>query len=269
MLSNDAVARDYILDSHFEQTVERRRAERLALAVQDTTTLNYDGLSNTSGLHKLGGGGKGSAGILARFGVAVNAVGRPLGTYTVDTDFHQAEDKDSVRWVDGLDRVQELACACPDNRVVTVCHREGDLWELISRAERTGAALLVRASRGAKRRVAQASGAYTDLWDHVLATEPVGGRTIEVPACAVPNRRRDRTAKLILRCTAVDLLPPKDRKTEPPVHMIAVSGLEAEPTRRPALPAAKKRKQNQPRHWMLPTTEGQVDLDTTRTVLRW
>ena len=53
LLSNDAVTMDHILDSHFEQTVERCRAERLVLAVQDTTTLNYDGLSNTSGLDEL------------------------------------------------------------------------------------------------------------------------------------------------------------------------------------------------------------------------
>ena len=269
LLSNDAVTMDHILDSHFEQTVERCRAERLVLAVQDTTTLNYDGLSSTSGLDALGGGGKGSSGILAHFGVAVNAVGRPLGMFTVDTDFRQAADKDSVRWVDGLERAQELARACPDSRMVTVCDRESDFWALISRAEQTGAALLVRANRGAKRRVALTSGEDADLWDHVLATEPVGGRKIEVPACGGPNRRRGRTAKLTLRCTAVDVLPPKDREREPPVRMIAVSAREEDPPRRPARSTSQKRKQNQPLHWMLLTTEGQADLDTACTVLRW
>ena len=112
MLSNDAVTMDHILDSHFEQTVERCRAERFVLAVQNTTTLNYDGRSSTSGLDELAGGGKGSTVILAHFGVAVNAVGRPLGMYTVDTDFRQAADKDSVCWVDGLERAQELVRAC-------------------------------------------------------------------------------------------------------------------------------------------------------------
>ena len=113
LLSNDAVTMDHILDSHYEQTVERCQAERLVLVVQDTTALNYDDLTKTSGLDDLGGGGKGSAGILAHSGVAVNAVGRPLGMYTVDTDFRQAEDKDSVRRVDGLERAQELAQCLP------------------------------------------------------------------------------------------------------------------------------------------------------------
>ena len=262
LLSDDAVTMDHILDSHFEQTVERCRAERLVLAVQDTTTLNYYGLSSTSGLDALGGGGKGSAGILAHFGVAVNAVGRPPGMYTVDTDFRQAEDKDSVRPVAGLERAQELARACPDSRVVTVCDREGDFRELISRAEQTGAALLVRASRGAQRRVALASGEDANLWDHVLETGPVVGRTIEVPACGGPNRRRGRTAKLTLRCTAVDLLAPEgpgegttgphDRRLGPggrPAPSPGTAGseeTETEPTA--ALVAADHRGPGRPRH---------------------
>ena len=41
LLSNDAVTMDHILDSHYEQTVERCHAERLVLAVQDTTTLSH------------------------------------------------------------------------------------------------------------------------------------------------------------------------------------------------------------------------------------
>ena len=271
LLSNDAVTMDHILGSHFEQTVERCRAERLVLAVQGTTTLHYDGLSRTLGLDGLGGGGKGSSGLLAHFGVAVNAVGRPLGMYTVDTDFRQAMDKDSLRWVNGLERAQELSRACPDSRVVTVCDRDGDFWELISHAAQTGgAALLVRASRGTKRRVALASGGDAALWDHVLEREPVGQRKTEVPARGGPNRRRGRMAKLTLRCTPVDLLPPNDRQGsgEPPVRMIAVSAREEDPPRRPALPASKKRK-DKPLHWMLLTTEGTANLDTARTVLRW
>ncbi len=193
LLSNEAVRMEYILDSHVEQTVERCRAERLVLAVQDTTTLNYDGLSGTSGLDDLAGGGKGTSGILAHVGMAVNAVGRPLGMFDADADFCQAEGKDSVRWIAGLDRAQELARACPHTRVVTVCDREGDFREMNSRAEETGASLLIRASQGTQRRVALPSGDDADLWDHVLETDPVGRRRIVVPACG--GRTAGRAAR--------------------------------------------------------------------------
>ena len=59
LLSSDGVTMEHILESHSEQTVERCRAERFVLAVQDTTTPNYNGLSGTSGLDALGGGGQG------------------------------------------------------------------------------------------------------------------------------------------------------------------------------------------------------------------
>ncbi len=91
-------------------------------------------LSATRGLDALGGGGKGSAGILAHFGVAVNGAGRPLGAFLANADFRQDPERDSVRWTDGLDRAQGLAAACPDTRVVTICDREGDSWELLARA---------------------------------------------------------------------------------------------------------------------------------------
>jgi len=267
LLSNGAVTMEHVLESHFEQTVERCRAERLVLAVQDTTTLNHDGLSGTSGLDGPGGGGKGTSGILAHVGVAVNAAGRPLGMFAADADLRQDPEKDSVRWTDGLDRAQELARACPDTRVVTVCDREGDFWEMVSRAEETGAALLVRASRGAKRRVAPAPGGDEDLWEHVLGTDPVGARKVEVPACGGPNRRKGRTARTVLRCVEVDLLPPKDRKGDPPVRMTAVSAPGEDPPRR--LAGRKAGGDGGPLHWMLLATEGGAGIETARTVLRW
>ncbi len=79
LLSNDAVTMEHILESHCEQTVERCRAERFVPAVQDTTTLNHDGLPATSGLDGLGGGGKGTSGILAHFGIAPTRSGGPSG----------------------------------------------------------------------------------------------------------------------------------------------------------------------------------------------
>ncbi len=267
LLSNDAVTMEHILESHCEQTVERCRAERFVLAVQDTTTLNYDGLSATSGLDGLGGGGKGTSGILAHFGIALNAVGRPLGTFLADADFRQEEGKDSVRWVDGLDRAQGLADACPDTRVVNVCDREGDFWQLLTRAEEKGAELLVRASKGSRRRVATADGGGADLWEHVLGTEPVGERKVEVPACGGPNRRKGGAAKLTLRCAEVDLLPPKDRAGDAPARMVAVSAREENPPRRPA--TAKGRKRCAPLHWMLLVNGGEAGPDTAREVLRW
>lgn len=261
LLSNRRVGMEHILEPHFEATVERCRAERFVLAVQDTTTLNHDGLVATDGLDGLGGGGKGARGILAHVGMAVSAAGRPLGMFSLNASFRQAEAADSVRWLEGLERAKELEAACPETRVVSVCDREGDFWALLNHARDTRAALLVRASRSAQRRVVGDDGGAEDLWAHVAKAEPVGARTIAVPARGGPHRRSGRQVRLTLRCLAVELIAPTD-VGGPPQRMIAVSAKEDDP------PAATAKK-GQALHWLLLTTEGQPDLETARTVLRW
>ena len=269
LLSNPGVTMDHILDSHVEQTVERCAAEPLVLAIQDTTTLNYDGLAATSDLDDLGGGGQGVQGLLAHVGVAVNAVGRPLGLFRTDADFRQADDTDSARWLQGLERSQELARACPRTRIINICDREGDFWALLAQARQTGQELLVRANSGVQRQVVRPDGDLAALWDHVQATAPVGTRTITVPARGGPHKRPERVATLTVRCTAVTLRPPKDFCHDPPLPMIAVSAREESP---PARVRRKAGKAGGPLHWMLlisPHKERETNLETATTVLRW
>ena len=259
LLSNPGVGVEHILASHFEATVERCRAERLILAIQDTTTLNHDGLVATEGLDTLGGAGKGANGILAHVGMTVNAAGRPLGMISLDATFRQADGKDSIRWLDGVTQAEQLAAACPDSKVVSVCDREGDFWELLSHAHATSAALLVRANKAAQRRVIGDDGQAEDLWSYVGKAEPVGERRIEVPACGGPKRRLGRSTRLVLRCLTVELIPPK-MIGGTPLRMIAVSAKEEDP------PASDKVK---PLDWLLLTTEGQADFETACTTLHW
>ena len=95
LLSNSRVNMDHVLESHKECMVERCRKERVVLAVQDTTMLNYNGLEATSGLVPLGGGGSGTKGIAAHFGLATAR--RPLGVFEATMRDDKGE-SESVRW---------------------------------------------------------------------------------------------------------------------------------------------------------------------------
>ena len=109
------VSMEHILEPHREMLVERCRLEPTVLAIQDTTTLNYDGLEATGGLAGLGGGGKGTSGILAHTGLAVTLAGRPLGLFELNAAFRggktvdgmepgpEVNDRESARWLRGLD----------------------------------------------------------------------------------------------------------------------------------------------------------------------
>ncbi len=240
--------------------VERCRLEEVILAIQDTTTLNYDGLEATAGLVALGGGGKGVRGLVAHAGLAVNAAGRPLGVFALDATFRDGGDgrNESARWLRGHERARELARACPGTRVVTVCDREGDFRELLSGAASREAGLLVRSRRAARRRVVLGTGGQQDLWEHVAALPRLAGRTVDIGAGGGKRARSGRTARLDLRAARVRLAPPRDAESREPLDMLAVSATEPDP------PAGRE-----PLHWLLPITEAAADADTARTVVAW
>ena len=140
-LSNPHVTMDHIIEPHQEALVERCRPRSVVLAVQDTTLLNYNGLTATTGLVDIGGGGSGSTGIAAHFGIAsakvavhwvcsismrisarrwrrrrrAKASRRPGRTRRIHPP--AAVEKESKRWQEGIDKALELTAACPDTRV--------------------------------------------------------------------------------------------------------------------------------------------------------
>ena len=246
LLSNEAIKMDDIMFSHYEATVARCRSQPVVLAVQDTTTLNYDTLVATVGLDHLGGGGKGTRGLLPHCGVAVTPAGRPLGLYDMDVSFRQDPSNDSKRWVRMLDRSAELAEVCPASRVVTICDREGDFWALLTHARTLDTELLVRANKGVKRRVKTADGEAIGLWQYMARQPSLGTRRIAVPRRGGPQRRAGRTATLTLRCREVTLVPPEKYKDDQPLRVIVVDAREeSPPPKHKAL------------HWMLVTTTRQ------------
>ncbi len=263
LLSNPGVSMDHILEPHVAATADRCRGAPVVLAIQDTTTLNYTRLEATEGLAELGGGGRGSVGILAHAGLAVTAEGRPLGLFAMNADFRDAPEEDSARWVDGLDRARELAAACPDTRVISVCDREGDFWALLARAATHGDAILVRASRSAQRRVRTPDGRERCLWAHAAALPTLAVSELVIPAAGGPRARKERTARLEIRAAEVTLLPPREeRKHTKPLTMRAVSATETD------APDG-----TEPLHWLLLTAErpaqGETDAVHATTVLDW
>ena len=113
LLSNPRANMDHVLESHKERMVERCRRERVVLAVQDTAMLHCNGAA--SGLASLGGGSKGIAAHTCDRKTPARGSSRPPCART-----------GARASVGHFDKAQEIARACPDTRVVTVCDREGD-----------------------------------------------------------------------------------------------------------------------------------------------
>ncbi len=274
LLSNVHVTMGDVLEPHHEAMVERCRPQELVLAVQDTTLLNYSGLTATQGLVGIGGGGSGSTGIAAHFGIAFSEGGRSLGVFHLDADFRETAEakagreadpsakaeRESRRWREGLVRALDLAAACPDTRVLTICDREGDQWDLMAKACDVGAATLVRASRSAQRRVCDGAGNGHDLWDWTAKLPRLAGKTIDIEACGGPRARPERRGvRLDVRAGFVDLVPPTARPDgTPPLRMLAVRVLEPSP------PAG-----TEPLDWLLLTNEGEPTPQHALRVVSW
>ena len=257
LLSNPEVRMEDILEPHLEATAERCRREPTVLAIQDTTTLNYNGLGKAERLVGLGGHGRGAKGIVAHFGLAASEDGRPLGVISLDADF-RGDDRppESGRWLDGFERAEELARACPGARTVVVCDREGDNWELLRKADGGGAELLIRC-RSKSRRVRRPDGGTEDLRDFMAARPVLDKAEIAVEACGGPRARTARRLTLEIRAARVALAPPKGRPGEPDLEMLAVSAVEPHPPTG-AEPAA----------WLLLASAGEACAEDAQTAVR-
>ena len=139
MLGSDGLDRGEILRAHREAAVRRMiQSERTILAVQDTTSLNYNTQTKMEGIGYISDK---TLGVNIHSCLAVTVDGLVLGllaqssynrTQPADnTRTHDSkkvrllEDKESFRWVQTLG---ESTVDVPEGaHIVTVCDREGDM----------------------------------------------------------------------------------------------------------------------------------------------
>ncbi len=216
-----ATSMDKVLQQHYEMTLARMSRERVVLAVQDTTSLDYSTHPATQNLGPLSRSLNGLMGLLLHDTLAFNPDGTPLGLIDAQCWARDPEElgkkkrrhslpieqKESNKWLKSFRKAGEAKQRCPDTTVVSVGDREADIYELFSLAvqDPSGAKLLVRASHD--RFLAQEQG---HLWEQVSRQEVCGIREIKVP------RRKDRPARIArmeVRFAAVTLKPPS-RKEE-------------------------------------------------------
>ena len=112
-LHNSRVCSEDILQPHREALVERCRLESTVLLVQDTTTLNYSGLKDsTKGLGPLQERNGSARGLFVHAAVAFTPGRRPLGVSGLETwarpeaEPEAEREKESRRWFRGFDQCQ-------------------------------------------------------------------------------------------------------------------------------------------------------------------
>lgn len=242
---------DAILQSHYEASGARIAAHPVVLAVQDTTSLNYNTQPAIENLGPIGSRADTWLGLMVHDTLAFTPEGLPLGLVDVQCWARDAkefgkkhrrksvpiEQKESYKWLKSVQAAARLQARCPNTMVVSVGDREADIFELfdLARTLQHAPQLLVRAEQN--RALTEEQG---KLWEH-LARQPIAGfQQLQVPR---RHKRPARVAKMAVSYARVELKAPQIKGKLKPVTLWAVWAREME------APAGIE-----PLEWMLLTT---------------
>ena len=258
---------DAILASHYEATRSRCKQEKVVLAVQDTTSLNYSAHPATENLGPISNRKEAAIGLLVHDTMAFNEDNTPLGLLDVQCwvrdpdDFgkshhrHQLaiEQKESWKWLKSFKIISQAQKQCPDTLFVSVGDRDADIYDLflLGLSDPDGPKLLVRA----KHNRMLADGQY-QLWERVQNQSVSGIQEIHVPR---HRERESRTAKLEIRFARVVLKPPSRKKKLAPLTVWAVLARETN------YPDDVK----EPLQWLLLTTIEITNIEQATRLLDW
>jgi hypothetical protein len=194
-LGNPGVEWRDMMAPHWEQTQQRMRAHPVVLCLTDTSELDFNG-QEAKGLGPLNYEAR--RGMYVHPTLAVTPERESLGVVDAwmwaremrDDDGVRHGQKESLRWIEGYERVAEMAAAMPDTRLVYVADREADLVAMMARAQAldTPADWLVRA----KHNRCLPEGDGEKLWAYTTAGEALGEITFTLPARGDHKSRKVR-----------------------------------------------------------------------------
>jgi hypothetical protein len=275
----EAVNMPHILEPHRERTIQRMKAQRTALCIQDGSDLEFTSLAQCEDLGVIGTNQTGaqSRGLHLHSTLAVAPNGLPLGVLRAACTAPQLkspedkrpsyaipiEEKDTFCWIEGLRDTMEVAAEMPQTRVINVCDREADFFELFDEQRRNPCVdLLVRANHN---RV------ITDepfkLFEAIRPAPLQTKVQVHVPRqSARPKlskkkakpKRPSRSAELEVRYQRIQLRPSKYYSGKDPLDIWIIHAVEASP------PAGAA-----PVEWFLLTTVDITSADDAVQCLRW
>jgi len=275
----EAVTMAKILQPHRERTVRRMKAQRTVLCIQDGSDLAYTSLAQCEGLGVIGSNQTGaqSRGLHLHCTFAVAPNGLPLGVLRAECVAPKLkspddkrlsyqipiEEKDTFSWIQGLRDTMEVAAQMPQTRLINVCDREADFFELFDEQRRNPSVdLLVRANHN--RVIADEP---FKLFEAVEQTPVQTKVQIQVPRQSARAKlskkkaklkRPARSAELEVRYQSIQLPRSKYHPGKDPIDIYIVHAVESSPP-----PGTE------PVEWFLLTTVDIRSAEDAAQVLRW
>ncbi len=274
-----AVTMSNILLPHRQRTVRRMQGQKTVLCVQDGSDLHYNNLDRCEGLGEIGTNQTGakSRGLHLHSTLAVDSNGLPLGVLRAQCIARDGksleegrsafkipiEEKKTFIWIEHHRDLVEVAGKMPHTRLIEVCDREADFFEMFDEQRRKPRVdLLIRAKHN--RNIAE----QPFKLFAAVRQRPVGSRVrVHIPRqSARPKRskqkarpkRPGRTADLAVRYMRILLRPPEYYEGKEPIDIWIVHALEENPP--PDTKAVE---------WFLLTTIDIRSAEDAERCLRW
>lgn len=252
--SNYRVSDKAMLSSHLKATIDRISEQKVVLAVQDTTSLNYTSHPETEGLGTIGGSQETTIGIMVHDTMAFTPAGVALGLIGLQTwtrpqeefgkkrtcDKRPIDEKESYKWLESFEATKAVQAEVPGTILVNIGDRESDIYELfeLATSDDKNPKLLIRAHHN---RWVDHPEKY--LWDFMASQKIRGTYTIKVPC---KKNRSEREAVLAIRFAEVTLKRPKNASNPQTAKFVTVWAVLAEENNPPP--------EVEPISWLLLTT---------------
>ena len=274
-----AVTMANILLPHRQRTVRRMQGQRTVLCVQDGSDLDYNNLDQCEGLGEMGANQTGakSRGLYLHSTLAVAPNGVPLGVLRAQCIARESkspeggrpacetpiEEKKTFSWIEHHRDLVELASGMPHTRLIDVCDREADFFEMFDEQRQNPRVdLLIRAKHD--RNITEEP---FKLFAAVRQTPVQSVVRVHIPRqSARPKRskqkarpkRSGRTADLSVRYMPIQLRAPKYHEDKDPIDLWIVHAMEESPA--PDTKAVE---------WFLLTTIDIASAEDAERCLRW
>jgi hypothetical protein len=247
MPEDSAVTMNNILLPHRDRTVRRMLAQHTVLCVQDGSDLDYNGLAACTGLGEIGTNQTGakSRGLHLHTTLAISPDGLPLGVLKAQCLAPQPkapddkrpafvipiEEKKTFVWMEHHRDMVAVAADMPHTRLIDVCDREADFFEMFDEQRRNPSVeLLVRA-----RHDRNIAGEPFKLWEAVRQMPAQSQVRVQIPhQSARPKKskqharpyRPGRDADLAVRFRRVQLRPAHYHADKAPIEIWVIHALE-------------------------------------------
>ena len=254
---NDSVSERKILDSHITKTVEMAKEYPTILAIQDTSYISYKNHKKTEGLGIIAARVRSKTtnfqthGLVMHTRFAVTTEGLPIGLLDqkissrplLDEEVKELkkrthnialpiEEKESIRWIESLENSNNYP-ELKNVKLVTVCDREADIYDLFEVASMNQSSFVIRArqDRTVNKKSMYSKKSGEILWNLVSRSPCQGEIQVKIPT---RDNKPKRTAFLEVRFNSFVMNPPRNnikRKTRilPDLKLNAIYVIEPYP----------------------------------------